>query len=57
MSGKYIDPEATGYEPQIDNRKKHYPRGVKNLYCPVDGHYCEQPNCENCNFERLNDER
>lgn len=56
MSGRYIDPEATGYEPQVDNKKRYYPRGVKNLYCPVDGHYCEQPNCENCNFERLNDE-
>ena len=51
MSGKYIDPEAPGYEVPNATRKKTRDR-VKNLYCPYDGHYCEQPNCDNCNFEK-----
>ena len=25
---------------------------VKNCYCPIDGHYCEQGDCDYCNFEK-----
>ena len=52
MSGKSIDRDEPGYE-MLKEKKVHvYPRGIKNLYCPYDGHYCEQPSCENCNFEK-----
>lgn len=33
-------------------RPKPGPPLVKNLNCPYDGHYCEQPACENCQFEK-----
>lgn len=52
MSGKYINPEATGYEGPYKQKPNGGPPGVENLYCPYDGHYCEQPKCENCNFEK-----
>lgn len=45
-----IDPERTGYEkpnPVYFRTQQE----VKNMYCPRDGHYCEQPGCENCMFE------
>lgn len=51
-AGKYISPDATGSElkPRL---KLHERPQVKNLYCPRDGHYCEQPNCENCMNETV----
>ena len=51
-SYRSINPEETGYEPQ--NSKQFKPEElVKNGYCPIDGHYCEQPQCDNCNYERM----
>ena len=47
---KYINPDETGREHRPPREKKPQPL-VKNGYCPRDGHYCEQPNCENCMFE------
>ena len=45
-----IDPEAAGFEGQ--DPTFFMPREpIKNLYCPIDEHYCEQPSCENCQFE------
>ena len=45
-----ITPDLRGYEAPnpID---PEYRQPIKNLACPVDGHYCEQPNCDNCNYE------
>ena len=48
---KYIDPEAAGSERQ-NKRVPARREKVDNCLCPRDGHYCEQPNCENCQFER-----
>lgn len=47
----YIDPEEKGREDWPEVTWKQRPR-VKNLYCPRDGHYCEQPNCDNCMLEQ-----
>ena len=38
------NPNATRFKPQ---------QPIKNLYCPRDGHYCEQPDCSNCMFETV----
>ena len=48
---RYLDNNEPGYERPVKENKKERPN-VKNLYCPVDGHYCEQPQCENCNYEK-----
>lgn len=48
---KYLNPDEPGKEVAADPEYKERPL-VKNLYCPHDGHYCEQPSCENCNFEK-----
>ena len=46
-----LNPEEPGR--QAPNIKEWMPpQPIKNLYCPIDGHYCEQPGCENCNFEK-----
>ena len=51
---KYLNRDEPGREAK--NKKARLPRQtVKNLYCPKDGHYCEQPNCENCMFETVGD--
>lgn len=47
-----VDPDVAGWEIPDLVEKKPYPR-VKNQYCFIDGHYCEQPSCENCNYEKL----
>jgi len=47
---KYINRDDPGHEQKPKKRFKVRPQ-VKNLHCPRDGHYCEQPNCENCMFE------
>lgn len=49
---KYLNPETQGHEPRPKPVKKQRP-AVKNMLCPRDGHYCEQPNCENCMFETV----
>ena len=49
-----LDAEASGREQGSVSRFKVDVR-VKNCYCPRDGHYCEQPNCENCMFETVMD--
>lgn len=49
---KYLNPEEPGYErgdPRDEQPRPH----VKQMYCPRDGHYCEQPSCENCKFEEI----
>lgn len=48
---KYLDRDQPGKEKENTRVILERPR-VKNQYCPVDGHYCEQPQCENCNFEK-----
>ena len=46
-----LNPDEPGREKgNIEEWKPQQP--IKNLYCPIDGHYCEQPQCENCNFEK-----
>ena len=55
MEERYLDPDATGYE--APNKVIYKTRDlVKNQYCPIDGHYCEQPSCENCQFEATMDQ-
>ena len=49
---KYLNKDETGREQPNGKIWKSRPV-VKNLYCPRDGHYCEQPNCENCMFETV----
>lgn len=49
---KYLNPETQGYEQRPPKKKESRPQ-VKNLLCPRDGHYCEQPNCENCKYEEV----
>lgn len=49
---KYLNNNEPGYEKPVKEEFLDRP-AVKNLYCPVDGHYCEQPQCENCNFEKM----
>lgn len=49
---RYLDNNEPGFERPVKEVKKERPN-VKNLYCPVDGHYCEQPQCENCNYEKM----
>lgn len=46
-----ITPDLRGHEAPnpVD---PEYKQSVKNTACPIDGHYCEQPSCENCNFEK-----
>ena len=46
-----LDRDEPGRENFPPERFKSQQR-VKNLYCPRDGHYCEQPSCENCMFEQ-----
>lgn len=54
MEERYLDPDATGYE--APNKVIYKTRDlIKNQYCPIDGHYCEQPSCENCQFEATMD--
>ena len=48
----WLNPDEPGKEGEDIKEWMPRPR-VKNLYCPVDGHYCEQPSCENCNFEKV----
>ena len=47
----FIDHEEKGREEFPMPEWKRRPL-VKNLYCPRDGHYCEQPNCDNCMLEQ-----
>lgn len=47
---EYIDPERAGKEARNKEEPHRRPR-IKNQYCPIDGHYCEQPQCDNCNYE------
>lgn len=54
--GKYtVDNNDPGYEnptnPEDGWRGPGRPPAVKNQKCPVDGHYCEAYNCENCKYE------
>ena len=49
---KWLNPEEPGREKQPAARPTHMPMGIKNNYCPYDGHYCEQPDCTNCQFEK-----
>ena len=49
---KYLNPETQGHEQRPKPVKTQRP-AVKNMLCPRDGHYCEQPNCENCMFETV----
>ena len=51
---RYINPEYPGNEKR-PRKVPHERPQVKNLYCPRDGHYCEQPNCENCMFETVSE--
>lgn len=48
----WLNPEEPGKEIIEDRRVIWGPLGIKNTYCPYDGHYCEQPECENCQFEK-----
>ena len=52
IMSKYLNNNEPGYEKPDKENEKTRP-AVKNLYCPIDGHYCEQPQCENCNFEKM----
>lgn len=45
-----IYPEATGHEEKNKRKPARRPE-VKNMYCPRDGHYCEQGDCGNCQAE------
>ena len=47
---KYLNPEEPGKDKRPKREIKVRPQ-VKQQYCPRDGHYCEQPNCENCMYE------
>ena len=47
-----LDADASGREQSSVSRARRN-TGVKNQYCPRDGHYCEQPSCENCMFESV----
>ena len=47
---KYLNPEAGGTEKK-NKRKPHERPEVKQMYCPRDGHYCEQPSCADCMAE------
>ena len=47
---KYINPDEPGRE-QKNKKVWHQRDQVDNLYCPRDGHYCEQPDCDNCMHE------
>ena len=49
---KYLNPDEIGHENKNIVEKQGRPL-VKNLYCPRDGHYCEQPDCDNCMFETV----
>lgn len=50
MMNKYLNPDEPGHD-KLDGRYRIKRPQVKNQRCPRDGHYCEQPNCENCMFE------
>lgn len=50
MSKYGINPDEIGHEAKPMREYKPGPN-IKNQLCPRDGHYCEQPNCENCMFE------
>ena len=49
---RYLNPDEPGFEEKDKERRQPRP-SVKNTLCPRDGHYCEQPNCENCMFENV----
>ena len=49
---KFLNPEEPGRDNIIQKKPYHMPIGIKNCYCPYDGHYCEQPDCTNCQFEK-----
>ena len=49
---KYLNPDETGREKYPKMKKLGRPP-VKNTLCPRDGHYCEQPKCENCMMETV----
>ena len=55
-AGKYISPDMPGSEPR-PQKKYHDRPQVNNLYCPRDGHYCEQPDCGNCMGETVGDDK
>jgi len=50
----HIDPDAVGHENR-NKKEPHVRPQVKNLYCPRDGHYCEQLDCGNCMGETVGD--
>lgn len=52
---KYLNSEATGVE-RKPKRTPHTRPDVKNMYCPRDGHYCEQGDCGNCQAEGVGNE-
>ena len=54
---EYINPDYAGAE-EIGKQEYGWrgdgrPLGVKNRYCSIDGHYCEQGECNNCNYEKV----
>lgn len=52
----YLDRDEAGHEkPNYPDTgwRKPGPPCVKNKKCPIDGHYCEQPHCENCQYEKI----
>lgn len=45
------NPDEPGSEaPQQEKKKLDGALGIKNRYCPYDGHYCEQGDCGNCGY-------
>lgn len=47
-----IFPETTGHEEKNKRKPARRPE-VKNMYCPRDGHYCEQGDCDSCMAETV----
>ena len=45
------NPDESGSEALPQEKKKlDNALGIKNRYCPYDGHYCEQGDCGNCGY-------
>lgn len=53
---KYLNPDESGHEKRNTRRAKERDL-VDQLYCPRDGHYCEQHDCGNCMAESVGAEQ
>lgn len=60
MYDNEVKPDYPGQEQEVQSREGWRGSAINDsniyvnyMYCPVDGHFCEAPKCDNCNYESV----